>query len=45
MAKSQLSSPSPQPQTHKSPIPPDPIPTQFETQINPKGTGADTKIL
>ena len=20
-------------------------PTQFETQINPKGTGADTKIL
>ena len=22
-----------------------PSPTQFETQINPKGTGADTKIL
>ena len=24
---------------------PQPSPTQFETQMNPKGTGADTKIL
>ena len=24
---------------------PNPIPTQFQPQLNPKGTGADTKIL
>ena len=38
---SSRSPPPPQsPQTQSQPSP-----TQFETQINPKGTGADTKIL
>ena len=38
--------PNPKPISPQSPrTKSQPSPTQFETQINPKGTGADTKIL
>ena len=38
--------PNPSPSSPKSPqTQSQPSPTQFKTQINPKGTGADTKIL
>ena len=38
--------PNPSPPSPKSPqTQSQPTPTQFKTQTNPKGTGADTKIL
>ena len=44
--KCQALVPNPSPPSPQSPqVQPQPSPTQFQPQLNPKGTGADTKIL